>query len=120
MKTASSKSKGRALQKWVRDLLLNIYVNTLETDDIKSTSMGAQGVDVQLSPAAQKLIPYAIECKNYAQMAFYKWYEQAVLNTKPGLEPILVCKANRKKPVVIIDAEHFFREYRRVNVTVTQ
>lgn len=62
MKTSSAKAKGRKLQQHVRDVLLEAFP-TLEPDDVKSTSMGAQGEDVQLSPAARKLMPIAVETK---------------------------------------------------------
>lgn len=72
--------------------------------------MGAGGEDILLSPAARKLVPYSIECKNLNSMAFYKWYDQAVSNCPKGSEPIVVAKANHRKPVVIVDAEYFFKE----------
>lgn len=112
MKTSSGKAKGRLLQQFVRDLILK-YNPSLEPDDVKSTSMGAQGEDVQLSPAARKLVPVSIECKSYAAMAFYKWYDQAVSNNIKGCEPLVVAKANRRKPVVIVDAEWFFERISR-------
>ena len=110
MKTASAKAKGRRLQQWVRDLILHNH-RSLEPDDVKSTSMGAGGEDVQLSPAARKLLPISIECKSRASYAFYKDYDQAVVNCPKGNEPILVAKANHRSPVVIVDAEYFFKQF---------
>lgn len=112
MKTQSAKAKGRNLQKWVRDIILENSSN-LEPDDVRSTSMGAGGVDVQLSPAAKKLWPFSIECKSKKAYAFYKDYDQAMANVEKGMEPILVAKANRRRPVVIVDAEWFFKEFKR-------
>lgn len=109
MKTASSKAKGRKLQQWTRDLLLDIFP-VLEPDDVKSTGMGQQGEDIQLSPAARKLIPYSVECKNRTTIATYAWYKQASANAPKGCEPVLVIKQNRDKPLVIVDAEYFFRK----------
>lgn len=110
MKPSSAKNKGRKLQQFVRDLILKMHPS-LEPDDVKSTSMGAGGEDVQLSPAARRLCPVSIECKSRASFAFYKDLDQAISNAPPGTEPMLVVKANHKKPVVIIDAEHFFEHY---------
>jgi len=107
---ASRKQKGRLLQQWVRDLILKRHPS-LEPDDCKSTGMGQGGEDIQLSPAARKLLPLSIECKSYANMVFYKWYDQAVVNCPKGCEPIVVAKSNHRKPVVIVDAEHFFEHY---------
>ncbi len=71
--------------------------------------MGAGGEDIQMSPAARKVLPVSIECKNLASMALFKWYDQAFINAPKGSEPIVVAKANNRNPVVIIDAEYFFR-----------
>jgi hypothetical protein len=70
--------------------------------------MGAGGEDIQLSPAAREAIPFTIECKNNARIAVYKFYEQACTHGKG--EPIVVIKQNRSKPLVIVDADYFFRE----------
>lgn len=87
----------------------------LESDDIKSTGMGQSGVDVQLSPAAQKLFPVAIECKNLAKFAGYTHYDQAVNNRTDKLEPIVVVKANRRDPIVLVDLEYFMTLLRQNN-----
>ena len=110
MKPASAKNKGRKLQQWVRDLILRMHPS-LEPDDVKSTSMGAGGEDVQLSPAARRLCPVSIECKSRASYAFYKDLDQAITNAPKDSEPILIAKANHRNPVVILDAEHFFEHY---------
>lgn len=103
---ASRKSKARRLQQTVRDKIL-LSFPSLENDDVKSTSMGAGGEDVQLSPSARKLFPYSVECKNRASMPLYAWYQQASHNAPKGVEPILVVKQNYSKPLVVIDLDHF-------------
>lgn len=112
MKTQSAKAKGRLLQQWVRDLILSLS-STLEEDDVRSTSMGAGGEDVLLSPSARRQFPVSIECKSKAAFAGYTLYDQAVANAPEGAEPVLVVKANRRKPLVVVDAEYFFREIKR-------
>ena len=107
MKTAGAKAKGRKLQQWVRDLILSKHPS-LEEDDVKSTAMGQGGEDVQLSPAARKLVPLSIECKSRASYAFYKDLDQAYANCPKGSQPTLIAKANHRDPVVIIDATVFF------------
>jgi hypothetical protein len=110
MKTSSAKAKARNLQQWVRDKILD-NCPSLTKDDVRSTSMGSSGEDVQLSQAARKQYPLSIECKSYASMAFYKWYDQAVINCPKDAEPVVVAKANHRKPVVIIDADWFFKNF---------
>lgn len=106
MKTASGKAKGRKLQQIVRDKILEAFP-TLEPDDVKSTSMGASGEDVQLSPAARRLFPYSIECKARASISVYAWYQQAKTNAPKGMEPLLVIKQNYGKPLVVVDLDHY-------------
>ena len=113
MKTQSAKGKGRKLQQWVRDKLLGLFAPRLQDGDVRSTSMGAQGEDVILSPAARQLIPFQIETKSYATFAVYKHYEQASEHGEH--EPLLVIKANHKKPLVVMDAEQFFKLLTRIN-----
>ncbi len=55
MKPSSAKAKGRKFQQDIRDMMLDL-APSLEKDDIRSTSMGAGGEDLQLSPAARKIL----------------------------------------------------------------
>jgi hypothetical protein len=111
MTPQSAKSKGRRLQQMVRDLLLK-YKPTLHPDDIKSTSMGAGGEDVQLSPAARKEYPIQIECKNKENYKnVYRDYKQSGEHGK--YEPVLIVKINQERPLAIVDAEFFIRELAR-------
>lgn len=104
MKTASAKAKGRALQKMLCSTLLSRFPE-LELDDITSRSMGANGEDILLSPAARRLIPYSFECKNLAAFIGHSYIEQAVSNCPPTAKPIAVVKSNHKKPVVVMYLE---------------
>ena len=101
----SAKAKGRKLQQAVRDSILDSFP-TLEADDVRSTSMGAGGEDVQLSPAARKLFPYSVECKNLAKIAVFNYYEQSRTNAG-NYEPLVVIKQNRSKPLAVVDLDHF-------------
>ena len=105
MKTQSAKAKGRKLQQMVRDLILETF-SELEPDDVRSTSMGAGGEDLQLSPAARRKFPYSVECKNVEKLNVWGAYEQAAANSGKH-EPLLVMKKNRKKPLVVLDLDAF-------------
>jgi hypothetical protein len=109
IKPQSAKAKGRNLQKWVRDRIL-ANCPTLQPDDVRSTSMGAGGEDVQLSPAARKKFPFSVECKAKGKVAVYSMYEQAVENCPKDAEPLLVVKGDRKKPLAVVDAEWFLKK----------
>lgn len=106
----SAKAKGRRLQQAVRDAVLESFPS-LEPDDVRSTSMGAGGEDVQLSPAARKLFPYSVECKNLAKIAVFNYYEQATGHGDH--EPLVVIKQNRSKALAVVDFDHFMDLVRR-------
>ena len=104
MKPQSAKAKGRVLQQWVRDLLVESL--DIHPEDIESRSMGAGGEDLIMSRAARKSFPYSIECKNQEKINIWSAYQQAQENSK-GYTPIVVLKRNNVKPLILIDAESF-------------
>ena len=106
--TSSAKAKGRRLQQWARDRILEIFPS-LTSDDVVSTGMGQSGEDVRLSTAARKKFPYSVECKSRKKIAVYSDMDQAIRDCPKGSEPLLIVKANRRKPLAIIDAEYFFK-----------
>ena len=104
MKTQSAKAKGRRLQQWFRDLLIEEL--EVHPEDIESRSMGAGGEDLIMARAARAKFPYSIECKNQESVNVWKSYEQAV-EYSGDYDPIVIIKRNKSKPLVLIDAEHF-------------
>ena len=104
MKTSSAKAKGRRLQQWFRDLLIEKL--EVHPEDIESRSMGAGGEDLIMARAARKKFPYSIECKNQEKVNIWDSYEQAQENSG-DYEPIVVLKRNNTKPLVLIDADYF-------------
>ena len=106
MKTQSAKAKGRRLQQWFRDLLIEKL--DIHPEDIESRSMGAGGEDLIMARAAREKFPYSIECKNQESINLWKSYEQAQENSK-DYEPVVVLKRNNTKPLVLVDAEYFVK-----------
>ena len=104
MKTASAKAKGRKLQQWFANLLVESL--GLDEEDIESRPMGSQGEDIILGKQSRQIFPYSVECKNQEAVNVWKAYEQATENCK-GYEPLVVIKRNRTKPLVLVDAEYF-------------
>ena len=104
MKTQSAKAKRRNLQKWVVQQLIETF--DIHPEDIKSCSMGGGGEDVVMARAAREKFPFSVVCKNVQKLNVWDAYEQAQANCN-GYEPIVVMKKNHKKPLVVIDAEHF-------------
>ena len=109
MKTQSAKAKGRKLQQWVRDQLIEQL--DVHPEDIESRSMGAGGEDLIMARAARQKFPFSIECKNQEKLNVYEAYAQACANSGDH-EPILFMKKNRKKPLVVLDAEWFIKNCR--------
>jgi hypothetical protein len=107
VKSRSAKNKGKRLQNTVRDVLLETF-NTLEPDDIKSAVMGDSGEDIQLSPAARKLIPYSIECKNQEKLNIWGALEQAEKNSGDS-NAVLIFKRNRSKTYAVLEIEDFIK-----------
>ena len=66
MKKQSAKAKGRRLQQWFRDLLIDKL--GIHKEDIESRSMevlqSEDGEDLIMSRSARDKFPYSIECKN--------------------------------------------------------
>ena len=106
MKTQSAKAKGRRLQQWMRDLLIEKL--EVHPEDIESRSMGAGGEDLIMARAAREKFPYSIECKNQESINIWKSYEQAKENAGE-YEPIVVLKRNNTKPLVLVDADYFVK-----------
>lgn len=105
MKTSSAKAKGRNLQKQVRDELLK-RAPTLTENDIRSTSMGASGVDIQMSEAALKIYPFSIECKCQESLNIWAALEQAEENKGKHI-PLLCFKRNHTDIYVALRLEDF-------------
>ena len=114
MKTQSAKAKGRKLQQWTRDRLVESL--DIHPEDIKSTSMGAGGEDVIMARAAREKFPYSIECKNQEKINIWSAYEQAAQNSG-DYTPLVVLKRNRSKPLILIDAETFIDLHKLIDNT---
>lgn len=104
----SAKAKGARLQSELRVKLLQEFPQ-LETDDVLSTSLGSNGVDIKLSPAAKRLIPFSFECKNQEKLSIFSALEQAETNAKPDTEPVLVFKRNRSKTYAVVEIDTFMK-----------
>ena len=110
MKTQSAKAKGRKLQQWVRDQIIEQL--EVHPEDIESRSMGAGGEDLIMARAARERFPFSVECKNVEKLNVWEAYEQAKSNSKDH-EPIVIMKKNQKKPLVVVDADFFISLFKK-------
>lgn len=103
VKPSSAKNKGRLLQQKIRDEVIEMFPE-LTIDDVRSTSMGAGGADIQLSQAAKALFPYDVECKSKKLSPAHSLYDQA--KTHGDLEPLVLVKKNRDIVLAIVSWDH--------------
>ena len=111
MNTQSGKAKGRRLQQWVMNQILDRFTG-LSDDDVTSRSMGCGGEDVLLSPKARAKFPFSVECKNTERLNLYKAYDQCIDNSKELHEPLLIVKKNHHRPLAVVDAEYFIKHFK--------
>lgn len=107
MKTSSAKNKGRRLQQYVRDKVLELYP-VLTDRDVRSTPMGVSGEDLQLSEVASKLFPFSVETKNQENISIWKALEQSISDNR-NLTPLLVFKRNNSNVYCALKFEDFLR-----------
>ena len=107
MKPQSAKAKGRRLQQWVRDRLIEHGVHP---EDIESRSMGAGGEDLILARAARELFPFSFECKNVERLNVWSAWDQAGENSG-DYAPALVIKRNNREPLIVLDARWFLENW---------
>ena len=101
MKPRSAKNKGKRLQNKIRDLILEKF-DILEPDDVRSITMGDSGEDILLSPAARRLFPFSVECKNQESLNIWSAIEQAE-NNSGNHTPLVIFKRNRTKTYAVLE-----------------
>jgi hypothetical protein len=106
MKTASAKNKGRTFQKEIAADLRALFSDRIQDEDVGWTSMGAPGVDIILSPLAQKFIPFDIEAKNVENVNIWGVLKQTWCRDKPEERPdripAAVLRKNRTAAVAVV------------------
>jgi hypothetical protein len=111
---ASRKQKGRKLQQWVCKKISEMLNIPWGPDElIASREMGQGSTDVRLIGKALELCSYSIECKAQESLSIPAWIRQAKENEKEGTDWLLVYKRSREKPIVVMDAEAFFKLCKR-------
>ena len=105
MKTQSAKAKGRRLQQATASDIRDDY--ELPEEDVRSTSMGAGGIDIQMSSRAMELFPLSIEAKNQESLNIWKALEQAIANCAENTTPAVVFKRNRSETFIALPWNSF-------------
>lgn len=104
MKTSSAKAKGRRLAAKIAQMICDRF--GLESDDVRVTPSGCTGEDLWLSPTAQRVFNFAVECKNQEKLNLWASVEQAKGHNlkKPW---VLFAAKNRTDPIAVLDAGMF-------------
>ncbi len=112
---SSRKAKSRRLQNWAAEKISKLLGIPWGRDElIAPREMGQSGTDVRLIGEALKGFPFSVECKAQETWAIPSWVIQTKSNQKKDTDWLLICKKNNKKPVVVIDAEVFFKIFGRI------
>jgi hypothetical protein len=104
---AAKKAKGRRLQQFIRDAILGTFTE-LESNDVRSTPMSSSGVDIWLSPKAQSVFNYDVECKNDENRSVWKCWKQTSDNVKKG-KPLLIMKKNNHDALAVMLVSDMFK-----------
>lgn len=96
----SAKAKGRKVEKMVVEKLQEAFGFTDE--DVRQVPASISGEDIHFSQKARDKIGASFEVKSRAKIAVYDWFDQCERNAG-GHTPVLVIKADRKKPLAIVD-----------------
>lgn len=116
IKTSSAKAKGRNLQKWTCEKISELTgYQTGKDQPIESRPMGQSGTDVRLESKVLNKFPFSVECKFQENWSIHKWIEQAKENLIKNTDWLLICKKSRKNPIIIMDAEAFFKMIKKLS-----
>jgi hypothetical protein len=114
LKPQSAKSKGRRLQQRVARDIRAAFPH-LQEDDVVSTSMGANGEDVRLSPLARASLPLSLECKcQERSINVWACLDQARSNCPDGAAPCVVFSRNRADTYAVVPWRLLLDLHRRV------
>jgi hypothetical protein len=113
---AAAKDKGRRLQKWACRKISELTGIPWGKDcRIESRPMGQSGTDVRMDAGVLRLFPFSVECKAQESWSIHQWIEQARNNKQEKTDWLLIAKRNRKKPVVVMDGDAFFKLLKRMS-----
>ena len=109
----SRKARARKLQNWIAQQISDLLGITWGKDElIAPREMGQAGVDIRLIGEAKEKFNFAIEAKNAESWVLPSAIKQARENQGDFANWMVVLKKNNMKPIVVLDAEEFFRIYK--------
>jgi hypothetical protein len=94
------------LQNQIRDKIRDF--TGLGEGDVDSQPMGCSGLDIRLSPLAQRKFPWAVECKNQESWNLGNYWKQTLSNSNEDLKPLLFIKKNHHETLAVLRESDFF------------
>ena len=112
IKTQSAKAKGRNHQTYIKELIMTELgdVFKFKEGDVDTASMGAQGVDIKLSPLVREYLPVSIEAKATKKHPSQGDMRQARSNTYVGTYAAVAWKphgAKREDTMIAMNLRDF-------------
>ena len=114
--TSSAKAKGRRLQNFIRDLLLETFT-WLGEGDVGSCSSGSSGIDIPLSPLGRRTFPVSIEAKKTKKTPSRGELDQSRVYAYGMTLPAVVwCPhgVGHKKSMIMFDLGEFLEWYKDI------
>lgn len=113
MLTSSKKAKGRRLQQYIRDVFRELGKSFgLVDNDCNSIPMGSAGLDIQLSPLANKVFKVNIEAKNVEKLNVTTTFQNFNKKYKNGNMNLLIHSRNNTTPMVTMNLSDFIIIYK--------
>mgnify|MGYP006138066013 CR=1 FL=1 len=84
--------------------------STLDPRDVKHTIASEPGVDIKLSPLAEKYFPFSAEVKNVEKLNIWSAIKQAEANCLPNTHPMIIFRRNHERMWVVLPAEAYFQK----------
>jgi hypothetical protein len=109
----AAKAKGRRLEASVVEAILSVFPD-LTDEDVTRVAASCGGEDIVFSKRAQAKLGLSVECKARKGIAVYAWHEQCRKNAG-GRTPVTVIKADRKKPLALVDLDTLLALIARVS-----
>ena len=116
IRPSSAKAKGREWQKRVAELVRKVF--DLHEDDVVSRPMGSGGVDLMMSPKAQKEVGVSFECKKTTVEPTLKALKQSRHNAYPDTLGVVAWQprgTGGDDGVVTLDIKDFLELVKRAN-----
>lgn len=93
------RNKGASFEREIANLLTDHLGSKVKRNLAQTRGGATEGSDITFGR-------WSIECKRRAKISVYEWLDQAQRDAN-GLVPVVVARADGRRPIVIMDLETF-------------